>query len=72
MGMKQGLTSIMMTVMEIVRRVTPPMKEAAPMRAKAPGSIQDHMLGGRNTPGGALQCRQAPYLPLMLQQEVFT
>ena len=48
-------TSIMMTVMEMVRRVTPPMKEAAPMSANAPGSIQDHVLGGRNTPLGALQ-----------------
>ena len=48
-------TSIMMTVMEMVRRVTPPMKEAAPMSANAPGSIHDHVLGGRNTPFGALQ-----------------
>jgi len=45
----------MMTVMEMVRRVTPPMNEAAPMRANAPGSIQDQVLGGRNTPLGALQ-----------------
>lgn len=48
-------TSIMMTVTEIVSLVTPPMKEAAPIRAKAPGSIQDHMLGGRKTPAGALK-----------------
>ena len=36
----------MMTVIEMVRRVTPPMKEAAPIRANAPGSIQDQGLGG--------------------------
>ncbi len=45
----------MMTVMEIVRRVTRPMKEAAAMRANDPGPIHDHVLGGRNTPFGALQ-----------------
>ena len=50
-------TSIMMTAREMVRRVTPPMKAPAPMRAKAPGSTQAHGLGGRNTPGGALHAR---------------
>jgi hypothetical protein len=45
----------MMTVMDMVRRVTPPMNDAAPMSAKAPGSIHDQVLGGRKTPLGALQ-----------------
>ena len=48
------LTSIMMTARDMVRRVTPPMKAPAPMRANAPGSTQAQGLGGRNTPGGAL------------------
>lgn len=51
-------TSIMMTAREMVRRVTPPMKAPAPMRAKAPGSTHDHGLGGRNTPGGALHMQK--------------
>lgn len=47
-------TSIIRMVIEMVRRVTPPMKLAAPIRANAPGSIQDQGLGGKNTPAGAL------------------
>ena len=34
------------TVTAIVRRETPPKNEAAPMRAKAPGSIQPQKLPG--------------------------
>lgn len=45
----------MMTASARVMRVTPPMKAPAPMSANAPGSIHAQGLGGRNTPGGALQ-----------------
>ena len=50
-----GRASIMMTAREMVRRVTPPMNAPAPISANAPGSTHAHGLGGRNTPGGALQ-----------------
>jgi len=55
----------MMTAREMVRRVTPPMKAPAPMRAKAPGSTQDHGLGGRNTPGGALHMQKGKLTVLL-------
>ena len=55
MGLAEARASIMMTARLMVRRVTPPMNAPAPMSANAPGSTQDQGLGGRNTPGGALQ-----------------